>query len=374
MSRWTDAVAYAARVAAYAALRRSVGASDEHRLFPLLPLSARPGLPPWPGERRPVSPAWAEVLASTRTRAFRVLRGGQVTLAWDAPGDAPERAGRLYSVSKSVLSLAWGLAAAEARVPGLDEVVHEGLSVRNLLRMDSGLGFDEGWARLNRQVLTYLHPDARRTARRARRDGPVGAEFHYNDFHSLLLGCLLEEGLAATGWRPSGEVREPVAAWIEERLLAPLGRRDAGGYVLDSARHRFPKTESGLVLSADDLLRVGALVLQGGLWQGRTLVPRAWIEASTSPASGWSGAAPFGRYRGLAWGPWLSTGRGFYAWHWWGRHEGQDAPTVFSLGVHGQILLVSPRHQAVVVRLADRWAYDGWWPDRIVDALDSGAL
>ncbi len=355
---------YWGNLARYAWLRRGVGASDEHRLFPAVELPPVPGATPLQRALRPLSPLWDQRLLSTGTRAFRVLRNGVVTSSWDAPGDAADRPGRLYSVTKSILSLAWGLADAEGRVPALDQPVFEGLTPRNLLRMDSGIGFEEGFKTLNRQVLTYLHPNARKTARRGRIEDPVAQDFHYNDFHSLLLGVLLEEGLARSGWKPSGPVTEPVAAWFWERILAPAGMEHPGRFVIDSVRHHFPKTESGLCLSADDLARVGLLVLKGS----------PWIAAATSAQNAWSGPEAFHRYRKLAWGPWLSTGRGYYGWHWWGRHETGRPNTLFALGIHGQILLVSPQHRAVVVRLADRWALKDWWPEVILASLDAGEL
>jgi len=367
-------IAYLGRVLGYLRRRPAVGASDEHRLFDAVELPPVPQPCALPSSLLPLGSEWENRLSATKTRAFRVIRDGVVSRTWNAPGDPPGRPGRLYSVTKSVLSLAWGIAEAEGRVPGLDESVFQGLTVRNLLRMDSGLGFDEGFNRVNRQVLTYLHPDARRTARRARLCDPLGQDFHYNDFHSLLLGVLLEEGLTASGWKPSGPVAEPVAAWVWERLLVPLGLEHPGRFVVDSRRHGFPKTESGLCLAADDVARVGLLVLNGGSWNGRSVVPRTWIEASTDPGKGWTGTKSFRRYQGLAWGPWLSTGRGYYGWHWWGRHEAGAANTVFAMGIHGQILLISPRHQAVVVRLADRWALNDWWPEVILDGLENQEL
>ena len=367
-------MSYLSEVLRYLRRRPSVGASDEHLLFDAVELPPAPEPRPLAKRLNPLGQPWVDRLTATKTRAFRVIRDGEVTRSWDAPGDPAGRAGRLYSVTKSVLSLAWGVADAEGRVPGLDEPVYKDLTVRSLLRMDSGLGFDEGFTRLNRQVYTYLHPNARRTARQGRLTDPVAREFHYNDFHSLLLGVLLEEGLARSGWKPSGPVAEPVAAWVWERLLVPLGQEHLGRFVVDSPRHRFPKTESGLCLSADDLAKVGLLVLAGGEWDGRQLVPRPWLEQSTDPARGWSGSASFGRYEGLAWGPWLATGRGYYGWHWWGRHETQGPNTVFALGIHGQVMVVSPRHLAVVVRLADRWALKDWWPEVILQALDEGEL
>ncbi len=175
--------------------------------------------------------------------------------------------GRLYSITKSILSLAWGIADSEHRVPRLDDPVFLGLTVRNLLRMDSGLGFDEGFKTLNRQVLTYLHPDARATARRGRLVDQVAVDFHYNDFHSLLLGLLLKK---VSGGRAG---RLPVPSrnrwprgfgsgfWLRSEWNFPA-------IVVDSPARRFPKTESGLSLAADDLARVGLLVLNQGVWEG----------------------------------------------------------------------------------------------------------
>ena len=368
-------IEYLRNVVRYARRRSRLGASDEHHLFAAVDLPPAPVASPLPSQPGTLSAPWAQRLFDTKTRAFRVVRNGVVTSAWDAPGDAPHRPGRLYSVTKSVLSLAWGIADGERLVPGLDEPVFRGLTPRNLLRMDSGLGFDEGFSRglapLNRQVLTYLHPDARRIARKGRLNDPVAQDFHYNDFHSLLLGVLLEEGLTKAGWTPSGPVAEPLAAWVWERLLAPVGLAYPGRFVVDSPRHGFPKVESGLCLAAEDVARLGLLVLNQGTWAGRTVVPAAWLAQATGPEGGWSGAAAFHRYRNLAWGPWLSTGRGYYGWHWWGRHEAASANTVFALGIHGQILLISPRHQAVV---ADRWALKDWWPEVILEALDRGEI
>lgn len=355
---------YLAAVVRYVLARRHLGASDEHRLFSAIDLPPAPNASPLPRACTPLSARWASQLTTTHTRAFRVVRDGVVTTSWDAPGDAANRPGRLYSITKSVLSLAWGAADAEGRVPGLDTPVFEGLTPRNLLRMDSGLGFEEGFSTLNRQVLTYLHPNARKTARRGRLEDPVARDFHYNDFHSLLLGVLLEEGLAQSGWKPSGAVTEPVAAWFWEKVLVPMGLEHPGRFVVDSVKWGFPKTESGLCLAADDVARLGLLVLKGS----------PWIAAATAPENGWSGANAFHRYQNLAWGPWLSTGRGYYGWHWWGRHEEGAANTVFALGIHGQMVVVSPRHRAVVVRLADRWALKAWWPDVILDALDRGEI
>ena len=131
-------IAYLAEVLRYLRLRPLVGASDEHHLFDAaeLPRSLEPKA--LSAHLTPLGPLWTDRLAETKTRAFRVIRDGVVTRSWDAPGDEASRAGRLYSVTKSVLSLAWGVADAEGRVPGLDEPV-----AQRALSRTGGAGQDQ---------------------------------------------------------------------------------------------------------------------------------------------------------------------------------------------------------------------------------------
>ncbi|MEI8094656.1 MAG: serine hydrolase [Spirochaetales bacterium] len=374
---------YLLRALGYTRAQRKVGAFGEYQLFAAVDLapSGALGQRTFGGDQTslPLSSTWQARLEQTSTKSFVVVRGGEVTRQWTAPGILPSQPGRLYSLTKSLLSVAIGIALDEGLFPPLETPVavdrHGAqLTPRQLLRMDSGLEFHEGMAGLNHQSRTYLHPDGRRTALASRVVDKVSQDFHYNDYNTLLLGLLLERGLKAGGWKPADPNLPLVAAWVHERLLLPLGQADAGHFVLDSARHRFPKPESGLCLSALDVARVGQLVLQGGVWNGQQLVSAAWLALSTGRTDAWQGAEAFRRYDTLAWGPWLSQGRGFYAYHWWGSREASGPDTVFALGYHGQVMVISPRHNAVVVRLADRWALKDWWPDVILQGLESGEL
>jgi CubicO group peptidase (beta-lactamase class C family) len=122
---------------------------------------------------------------------------------------------------------------------------------------------------------------------------------------------------AATGQRLSEMARA--------RLFAPLGitgeRWDA---------HRDGTTYGGvrLYLTARDMARLGELCLQGGAWNGRQIVPAAWIAAATAPHS--------------------TSPEGPYGYHWWVRPLGYTAQ-----GFGGQYIFVIPRHRLVVVMTAD---------------------
>jgi CubicO group peptidase (beta-lactamase class C family) len=132
----------------------------------------------------------------------------------------------------------------------------------------------------------------------------------------------------------------------------------------------------GAFLRPRDLLKVGQAYLAGGVWNGRRIVAASWVAESTAPrieiseaTTGYS-AEEFGNYYGHAWDA--------LAWH-------LSAPTVngrtvrgyMAGGNGGQILLVVPEFDLVVVLTGGNYGQGGVWgrwvqnivADRIIPAL-----
>jgi len=83
-------------------------------------------------------------------------------------------------------------------------------------------------------------------------------------------------------------------------------------------------------LSARDLARVGLLMARDGRWNGRQIVSREWVAASTR-----------------SWSDTGRPGRG-YGYLWWVR------PGSFSANGHlGQIMVVNPARDLIIVHLVD---------------------
>jgi CubicO group peptidase (beta-lactamase class C family) len=118
---------------------------------------------------------------------------------------------------------------------------------------------------------------------------------------------------------------EPLDLYLARRLFQPLGihsfewKRDPSGNVYGMY---------GLRLLATDLARVGQLLLEGGVWKGRPLISREWLEASVLRAS-----MPSEPQCGLL---------------WWRVQYGE---AFLAQGVFGQFLFVHPRSRLVIVRL-----------------------
>jgi len=244
----------------------------------------------------------------------------------------------LRSVSKSVTSLLWGIAAAEHKVPPLDARVldllpdlaklktagREDITIAHLLDMTSGLAWDEsgGYGVRNPEFGLYWRGAQARYVFDRPMAAPAGQRFNYNGGATAVLAGLLERGVGM-----------PLPEYARRRLFAPLGITDWEW--LTDFRGR-PLAFAGLRMRPQDLARIGQLMLQHGRWNGTQIVPAAWIEASLQPH--------------------VDTGDGLqYGYQWWhGKTQalGREQAWTAAFGNGGQRLFVVPGLDLVVVLTA----------------------
>lgn len=252
----------------------------------------------------------------------------------------------LQSVTKSVVSVAFGIAVDAGLLPGVDAPAwpylaafapdtadprRRAATLEDFLTMRSGMS----WAAPGQTYDDPAHPTveleasdawiAYATARPMATE--PGVRFDYNDGVSVLLGKIVRE---ATGLR--------MDAWADERLFRPIGIDERYWKITPDGE---ADTEGGLYLSAHDLARVGYLMLRGGRWNGRQIVSEAWVRASTSPVV--PDVAP-------------ANGRpdSGYGYHWWAPvHEDGETVVFAANGYGGQFLHVVPGLDLVSV-------FNGW--------------
>jgi CubicO group peptidase (beta-lactamase class C family) len=68
--------------------------------------------------------------------------------------------------------------------------------------------------------------------------------------------------------------------FIREEIFGPLGIKDFG-WTLDRAGN--PYGMAGLQIRAIDLAKIGKLMLDEGVWQGRQIVSKEWVRKSVAP-------------------------------------------------------------------------------------------
>lgn len=294
-------------------------------------------------------------LTRTGTECLIVLRGGR--LLYERYFNGTRRDGALpsFSMAKSVLAMLIGDAIAGGRMPPIDTpaeaVLHSapalrgsGIRLRDLLDMTSGFAIDESWlppvfrAPWGDRKLMNFAPDLRAAADDVRLRYPPGSEFQYDDRNAILLGMAFED---TTG--------EQVTSALARVLWQPMGAEFAASWALDSRRGDMEKMESGINARPIDVLKLGQLVLRRGVAEdGSRLLPADWVAAMTAPTPQRPG--------------WRDGEDMFYGLLWWGltRHDGPG--DAFAHGVFGQVLLVSPANDMVVLRMGRSDAGVASWP------------
>ncbi|MDB5956924.1 serine hydrolase [Ramlibacter sp.] len=245
----------------------------------------------------------------------------------------------LRSITKSVLGLLWGIAQRDGAVPPLAAPVlgqfpqlaalnnggRERITIEDALAMRSGLDWDESgsyrsWSN-DEQGLLWRSDQARYVFDRAMA-APAGTRFNYNAGLPAVLALLLARNTGV-----------PVPEYARLRLFQPLGITD-WEWVRDLQGR--PLAYSGLRLRPRDLAKIGRMVLDGGRWNGRQVVPAPWIAASLAPH------VPSGEYGYLWWRGVVRAGERNYEWR-------------AGIGNGGQRLFLVPALDLVVVTTAGQY-------------------
>jgi CubicO group peptidase (beta-lactamase class C family) len=307
-----------------------------------------------------------DLLKRTDTRAFLMIKDDQLIYETYLESSRNE-INTSFSVAKSFTSAMIGAAIADGSIASVDDPVIkyipeiagrglDSLTIRNLLRMDSGIRYrseDDIIAPFSDDALTYYSPDLRQVALRVQAGStPIGQAFHYNNYHPLLEGLIIER---ATGMS--------VAEYLQERIWKPMGAAFPASWSLDSESSGFEKMESGINARAVDYARFGLLYLHNGFWNGQQILPADWVAESTQPDP--TDSRPFEVFP-----TWKEEG-GFYGYHWWGLENEDGTYDYMARGHLGQNIYVSPRHNMVVVRLGNEADPDVSWPFVIRAILDS---
>ncbi|MDA0663246.1 MAG: serine hydrolase [Proteobacteria bacterium] len=292
---------------------------------------------------------WNEALGPSKDRGGPnglILKDGAVVASW---GDIAS-VEVTFSAAKSYLSMLAGLAVADGLIGSIDDPVRDyaldaafdtdqnrDITWRHLLNMTSE--FDGSlW---DKPDLVDRHrqngPGADNSKKGTHRDlQKPGTFWEYNDVRVNRLSlCLMQV------------FRRPLPAVLKERIMDPIGASDT--WIWHHYRNSFFEIDGvpmpsvpggahwggGLWISSLDHARMGQLIVQRGAWEGKQLLPAAWIDSLSKPC-------PVKPTYGLLW--WLNTG---------GTHYDKAPETsFFAQGAGQNIVWIDPALKLVVVT---RW-------------------
>ncbi|HEY3948335.1 serine hydrolase domain-containing protein [Phenylobacterium sp.] len=280
-----------------------------------------------------------QYMAAYRVSGLLVLKDGQIVLEKYALGRKPTDRWTSFSVAKSITSTLVGAAIQDGKIKSINDPVtayipelkgsaYEGVTVRQMLMMSSGVKWNEDYADPNSDVaragqkvtepgvnpmVSYL--------RKLPRAHPPGTVWHYNTGETDLVGVLVSkathESLAQYAsekiWQPYGMERD--AVWMTDP-----GGQDRGGCCIS--------------MTLRDYGRVGLFALGGGLADGKRIVPDWWMAQATRKE--------IENYD--------ATGKpaGGYGYFWWIRPAGAYS----AIGIFGQSIITFPKDRLIIVQNA----------------------
>ncbi len=311
------------------------------------------------------SPTVGEVLAHSSTDAWIVVRSGQIVLERYGPEHQASSLHPLMSITKSVVGLIVGV-LHDRGLLGLDRTVAEyvphlpvtgygSATVQQLLDMRSGVYFTEDYADPQSHIRAMdaaiagapgFPAGLRAFLLGLVANRPHGGLFEYRSSETDVLGWVCEavsgvsmaELMSQVVWRPIG-------AEADAQMLTD---------VVGSAVH-----DGGLMATARDVARLGQLVLDGGMVDGRAVVPVSWIADLWHVDSQLREA-----FAASAGGPFMPGG--WYHNQWWVL-PGPHGDLLMGLGIHGQLLRIDPGTRTVMVKLSSWSAAQN--PLRLQDTL-----
>lgn len=296
------------------------------------------------------------VAADNDTTSLIVLRNDVVVFEDYLNGSTRESVNTSFSSVKSIDSLLIGLAIQDGYIKSVSQPIIDfipewrdtafsSITIEDLLLMRSGIHYEEGLAWFTDDAKTYYIPDLRDLVlHKTWLDKSYHGQFHYNNYHPLLLGIILERSTGKT-----------VAGYFREKIWDRIGAEYDASWSLDSKETQFEKMESGLNIRSIDYVKIGSMLLHRGTFNGQDVLDADWIEKST--------IAPAQLTRDDSDSAYLADRSVGYQYMWYSIKNSRGGHDFFAAGKYGQYLYVSPENNVVIVRTGTNTGSVVFWPE-----------
>jgi CubicO group peptidase (beta-lactamase class C family) len=285
-------------------------------------------------------------LTQTSATALVVIKDNNLTFEDYYKGTSQWDQRISWSMAKSFLSAIFGVAVQEGFIKDLNQSVtdyvpslagsgYDGVSIKNVLQMSSGVLFNEDYGDFNSDINRFgrvmaLGGSFDDFAASLSTERKQGEYMHYVSLDTHVIGMVLR---AATG--------KSIETYFEEKLWSKLGTERDAIYITDSTGQ--PMVLGGLNLITRDYARMGTLYRDKGVINGEQIIPAQWIEDSITPDA--PHLMPGKRD--------TSSSKFGYGYQWW--LPDNPKQEFMALGIYGQHIYVNRQYNVVIVKnSADR--------------------
>jgi len=304
----------------------------------------------------------SDFIKDFRTTGLMVIQNGEMVFEQYYLGNKPNTKNISWSMAKSFISALVGIAVDEGLIKSINQTVdeycpilkgsgYEGITIKNVLQMSTGVAFNEDYADFNSDINRWgrsfaLGRSQDKFAATLVNERPQGTYNHYVSINTHVLGMVLTK---ATG--------KTVTQYMQEKFWTPMGMQDDAYWIIDD--QNMEAVLGCFNATVRDYAKMGSLYLNNGKFNGRQIVPAQWVKASVTPDA-----------------PHLMPGTNEhsnrllgYGYQWW-IVDGEQGEFM-AQGVYNQNIYINPTTNTVVVKLS---ANDKYTDKSYIPSLSSTAV
>lgn len=280
-------------------------------------------------------------LDSSDTQGFLVIQNDTIHYENYWKGQQEDIQHISWSMSKSYISALFGIAMEEGFIKSIDQTVdeylpelkgsgYEGVKIKDVLQMSSGIKFDETYSDPQSDIQQYWQgfvfgESQDEFASNLINERTAGTYNKYVSIDTHVLGMII---VKATG--------KSLTDYLQEKIWQPIGTEFDAYWIVDAKGMEMAL--GGINATLRDFAKIGRLYLNKGDWNGNQIIPKAWFEASISsteehlqPESENSSDPGIG-----------------YGYQWWVLDG--DEGEFLAMGVFNQYIYINPTTNTVIVK------------------------
>lgn len=242
-----------------------------------------------------------------------------------------------FSVSKSFVSVLFGIALQEKAINSIDDPVInyipelknikgiENIKLYHLLQMTSGIAFNEDAGTSSDLMNLYQVNDVFDYLNHIRLSENPGTQFYYKSIDTQLLGIVI-----------SRAVKKSLSAYLQEKIWFPAGMQYEASWSID----KMGGTERAygcLNARAIDFAKFGQMILHKGFFNGKQIVDSTYVNSLYIKNS-------------------INEPSSFYKYQWWqiGIPVIKHKREIVALGILGQFIYINPESKVVIVKFSNK--------------------
>ena len=283
-----------------------------------------------------------DFLAVQQVTGLVILKDGKLVHEFYQRGNTADTRWMSMSIAKSITATLAGVAVQDGHISSLDAKVtdyvpalkgsaYEGVSVRDILMMSSGVAWNEGYTdpssdrrALLRAQIAQQPGAAMKVMASLKRAGDPGTVHNYSTGETQVLAEVIYH---ATG--------RPLAAYLSEKIWKPYGMQADAYWWLDSP-DGVEIGGSGISATLRDYARFGQFILEGGAIEGHPVVPAWWVAEATTARRLRNGQ---------------DTAYGYMWWPGWTDSAKKDG-AYLAMGIYGQNIYINPARKVIIATTA----------------------